>query len=220
MSWKLHWARAGRKAGFDFVAPSGEALVRGRGARIAPRPPARAAAGVPCARGPGGETRSSPGGSPTRPRDASRRDVQVVLFDLLVGCTLSGAVCAGPGSRTIGVAIDRRCPLGVRVLEGKGMPCVPEEQPMAWFTREGLRSAEDFWAEAARIVHLLECEGVPLSAEASAVGPSCPRPRQRLSCPGLLLHAREALLQRGAAGMKTRRVVKRVVPVVPVADDG
>ncbi|CAK0878922.1 unnamed protein product [Prorocentrum cordatum] len=101
------------------------------------------------------------------------------------------------------------------------MPSIPEDQPLAWCARESIRSVGDCWVESASIVHLFEGgEGAPLlaPAKASAVGPGRPRQWRRLSCPPLLLHAKEALLGRRAADIKKGRVVRRVVPVALVAD--
>ncbi|CAK0811422.1 unnamed protein product, partial [Prorocentrum cordatum] len=213
-AWGLGLPCKGQDAGFDFAVASNSALAHGRGARRGPGPAACTAEGVPCTRGPGEQRRSLLSDPSSRLHGASRQNVQVVIFDALANYALGQAACAGSGSRCVGVFLDRRSPRGIRVLEGVDMPCIPEDRPLAWCALEGIRCEEDCWTESARLVHLLA------PRKASATGPGSSRQRQRLSCPPLLVYAKEALLRRWAADKKKkRRVVKFVVPVAFVADD-
>ncbi|CAK0911846.1 unnamed protein product [Prorocentrum cordatum] len=147
------------------------------------------------------------------PHGASRHDVQMAIRDILSSYAL-GSVVRSSVSHFIGVSIDQWSPRGVRILEGKNMPCIPEDQPLAWCARESIRSERDCWKEAMKIVRML----VP--GETVAVDLNCPRQKRRLSGTLLLSHAKAALLPRRAADIKMKRVVKRVVPVGRVSSDG
>lgn len=201
---------AEREAGFDFVVASEPALARACGARRASGlSSALPAEGVPGTRGRGAERRCSLGDPPDGLHGVSRQDVQIAISDILTSRALDPVTCAGSGSPFICVTIDRRSPRGVRILEGGNMPCIPEDLPLAWCALGSLRSDVDCWVESVKIVLLLA------PREMLAPGLDCPR-RGR---PPLLL-LKKVQLWRGAPGIKRKRVVRRVVPVGPVADDG
>lgn len=195
------------EAGFDF-AVSSYGVRRAWGLPSAPP-----AGGVPSTRGSGAKRRYSLGDPSDGLHGATKQDVQTAISDMLSGYALDPVTCAGSDSHFICVAIDRRSPRGVRILEGGDMPCIPEDQRLVWCARGSLRSEKDCWIESMKIVHLLA------PREMMASGLDCPRQRRGLSGTPLLFHAKEMLLQRGAAGITKKRVVKRVVPVGLVGDD-
>jgi hypothetical protein len=197
------------EAGFDFVVASEPALARGCGVRKVSRlPSALPAESVPSTRGRGTDRRYTLGSPPDGLHGASEQDVQIAISDMLSSHALDPATCAGSGSPFICVAIDRRSPQGVRVLEGGNMSCIPEDLPLAWCARESLRSERECWMESVKIVHLL----APMETPASG-------PRRRLGGAPLPFHEKEMKPRRGAPDTKKKCVVRRVVPVGPVADD-
>jgi len=201
-----------RGAGFDDVVASEPGLARacdaGKASGLATLP----AEGVLGTSGRAADVRhrAPPADGP---HGASRHDVQMTVRDILSSYA-RGSVMRSSVSHFIGVAIDQCSPRGVRILEGKNMPCIPEGQPLAWCARASIRSERDCWEEAMKIVRML----VP--GETVAVDLNCPRQKRRLSGTLLLSHAKAALLPRRAADIKMKRVVKRVVPVGGVSSDG
>ncbi|CAK0911840.1 unnamed protein product [Prorocentrum cordatum] len=223
MGWaRLGWRRsaglglprAEREACFDFVVPSGSDLVRACGVAKASELSALPAQGLPITRGRGFERRSAQTGPAGGRHGASRQDMQIAISDVLSRHALDAAMRVRSVSHFIGIFIDQWSPRGIRILEGKHMPYIPEDHPLAWCARESIRSERDCWKESMNIMRMLA------PGETVAVDLSCPREQWRLSGMLPLSRAKPALLPRGVANIKRKRVVKRVVPMGRVASDG
>jgi len=206
-----HLPPAKMEAIFDCVIASDSALAGARGARRPSRLSAPPVAGVfegtPIARGRITEGCAWPDDPPDRLHGASRQDAQHAISDILSNFAFDSVTCSGSGSNFICVALDPWSPRRVCIPDGKSVPAIPEDQPLAWCARERIQSEEDCCTESFKILRLL-------APREETFGVECRRRRQRCNGKSLLGHKREMLPQRGMVGIRR----KRIVPVGLITD--